>query len=202
MPNYKARTGWVAILVAAAFLLADVRPCLASPERGHAGLRALFMFTGTFELGYGGGTSRAPAFPALGLAPYVDFSLTRYLLVGLGAELLLNVIPNIYAYHGAKMLNGTIRVVGMLPLIGRLGTYAVVAGGYSALFADGIGNPRGPVLEGLAGLTLTVWGRNAIFGEVGYQVGFQRAHPGPNDQQFGQYAARYLQTGFGWQYTF
>jgi len=202
MTNRKMRAGSAAILVAATLFVASARPCLGSPEHGQVGLRALFMPAGTFELGYGGGTSRASAFPALGLSPYVDFSVTRYLLVGVATELLLNVIPDIYAYQGATMLNVTVRMVGVVPLTTRLGGYGVVAGGYSALFADGIGNPRGPILEGVVGAIFTVRGRNAVFGEVGYQVGFQRAHPGANDQQFGQYAARYLQTGFGWQYSF
>ena len=203
MPNHKIRAGGVAVLVAAILFLAGARPCLGSPERGQVGLRALFMPSGTFELGYGGGTSRAPAIPALGLSPYVDFSVTRYLLVGVATELLLNVLPDIWPYPGGTtMLNVTVRMVGVAPLTTRLSCYGVVAGGYSAMFANGIGNPRGPVLEGAVGVTFTVWGRNAVFGEVGYQVGFQRAHPGPNDMQFGQYAARYLQTGFGWQYAF
>lgn len=202
MPNHRIRTAGVAVVVAATLFLAGTRPCLGSPERGQVGLKVLAMPSGTFELGYGGGTSRAPAFPALGLSPYADFSVTRYLLVGVGAELLLNVIPDIYAYQSATMLNLVVRAVGVAPLTTRLGGYGVITGGYSALFADGIGNPRGPVMGGAIGVTLTIWGRNAVFGEVGYQVGFQRAHPGADDQQFGQYAVRYLQTGFGWQFSF
>ena len=202
MPKRRTRSSGVAVLMAATLLLASTRPCLASPERGQVGLRALVMPSGTFKLGYGGGTSRAPAFPALGLSPYVDMSVTRYLLVGVAAEFLWNVIPDIYPYQGARMLNVTARVVGVAPFTARLGGYGVVAGGFSAMFAHGIGNPRGPVLNWAVGVTCTVWGRNAVFGEVGYQIGFQRAHPGANDQQFGQYAARYLQTAFGWQYSF
>jgi hypothetical protein len=89
----------------------------------------------------------------------VDFSVTRYLLVGVATELLFNVLPDIWPYPGGiTMLNVTVRMVGVAPLTTRLSCYGVVAAGYSAMFANGIGNPRGPVLEGRVGVTFTVMG--------------------------------------------
>jgi hypothetical protein len=195
-------------LVAALFLFLSVSPVNVSSCHAaegatfQSGLRILALPVGTFEIGYGGGTSRVDAYPALGVSPYLDWLFRTHFFVGIQSEVLLNVIPKIGGYVGATAINAQLRL-GAMANIGRaIGVYAVASPGYSTIRAGRIGNPRGLVFEGLGGVKVRVSANNALFVESGYLAGFQRVHGEPGLPAFGQYSPSYVVAACGWQITF
>ena len=134
------------------------------------------------------------AYPALGFALFIDHRLHRYFSVGISPEVTLNVIPNRSDYSNGRMLTLAGRLQTQYP--GRvIEPYAIATGGYSLIWRVGTSRASGPAVGATLGLRLRFARRHAVFGELGYQKGFQRVDGGA-------YGPSYLITGAGWQVGF
>jgi hypothetical protein len=134
------------------------------------------------------------AYPALGFALFVDRRLHRYFSVGASPEVTLNVIPNRSEYSAGRMVALAARLQAQYP--GRVvEPYAIATAGYSILWREGTSRASGPVVGASLGLRLRFAKRHAVFGELGYQKGFQQVDGRA-------YAPSYLITGAGWQVGF
>jgi hypothetical protein len=117
------------------------------------------------------------------------------LSVGASPEVTLNVIPNRSDYHAGHMLTLVVRLQARYSDWGRIEPYAIATGGYSIIWRADASTASGPALAGTLGLRLRFARRHAVFAELSYQKGFQRA-----DGQ--AYGPSYLIMGAGWQLGF
>lgn len=158
-----------------------------------AGIALHFMPIGWFELSDTAGRDFR-AYPAYGVALFVEHVLHRYFSVGIAPEVTLNVIPNRAAENIASMINLAARVQARYP--GHVTEpYAIVTGGYSLISREASGRAWGPVVGASLGVRLWYTKRRSVFGELGYQKGFQRADGS-------QYGPSYLIIGAGLQFSF
>ena len=157
-----------------------------------------FMPTGWFEWSGGPATGSAlGAYPAAGVALFVDYRLNPALSVGFMPELTLNVIPRTMYYPVSAMVAGSFRVKVEYPGLPVVAPYVLLAPGYSSLFAynntgGSSGDAQGFVLSAYAGLRVRSGTRHSVFAEGGYQHGFQK-----NDGR--TYAPSYVVLAAGWQ---
>jgi hypothetical protein len=171
----------------------------SAPARFEAGIALRFMPIGWFDL-YDAFNRDFRAYPALGLAPFLDFRIGRYITVGLSPELTLIVIPNRQDYLVGHMLAAMARLQIRYPEWGRFEPDAIASGGYSVIWrtsgrASNTNSATGPLAGGTVGVRLKFARRQGVFAELGYQKGFQRL-----DGQ--AYGPSYLITGAGWQVGF
>jgi hypothetical protein len=164
-----------------------------SLNRIDIGLGLRFMPTGWFDMPDVSQRS-FKAYPALGFAPFVDFRLSRYFSVGISPEVTLNVIPNRSDYAVGHMVTFDTRVQARYPSKGRIEPYAIMTGGYSAIWRNGAASAFGPAVGAALGLRLK-FVRHAVFAELAYQRGFQRVDGHA-------YGPSYLITSLGWQIGF
>jgi len=167
----------------------------ASTRRIETGIALRFMPVGWFDLADASNRHGFRAYPALGIAPFVDYRIHRYFSVGFSPEITLNVIPNRSDYVVGKMFVADARLQARYPNQSRFEPYGIVTGGYSVIWRDGIGSAEGPTVGGTVGCRVKLGQRHAIFGEIGYQKGFQTADGGA-------YGPSYLITSVGWQVAF
>jgi hypothetical protein len=137
------------------------------------------------------------AYPAVGLAPFVDYRLNRFVSIGFSPELTLNVIPRVVSYPISVMLAGVLRFKVEYPDLRSVVPYVLVTPGYSFLFGcctDGAasGDSHGFVASAYAGMRIPLGARHSIFAEGGYMHGFQK--DGGRD-----YAPSYVVVALGWQ---
>jgi hypothetical protein len=118
--------------------------------------------------------------------------VSRFLSLGVSPELTLNVIPNRSDYVVGKMLVGDARVQLRYPMQTRFEPYAMLTGGYSVIWRDGVSSATGPVLGGAVGCSVSLSRRHALFLEFNYQKGFQTV--GGQD-----YGPSYLIIAAGWR---
>jgi hypothetical protein len=170
------------------------------PERRfQIGVGIRYMPTGWFVWsGKPGEASPNPrAYPALGLAPFLDYRLNRFVSIGLTPEFTANVIPRVIVYPISMMLTGALRLKLEHPGLHTVVPYALLAPGYSFLFGcctDGVasGDSHGFVASAYAGVRIPIGARHSIFAEGGYMHGFQK--DGGRD-----YAPSYVVLALGWQ---
>jgi len=156
--------------------------------RYEGGIALRFMPIGWFEIPDVAGRDFR-AYPALGFALFVDRVLHRYFCVGISPEVTLNVFPNRADYSVGNMLTFAARLQAQYP--GHvIEPYAVATGGYSLIWRDDGGRAWGPAVGASLGVRLRLSTRRALFGELGYQKGFQRADGSP-------YGPSYLIIGAG-----
>jgi len=161
--------------------------------RFETGIALRFMPVGWFDL-YDVAKRNFRAYPALGFALFLDHRLHRFFSVGISPEATWNVIPNRAFYQVGHMLTVVARLQTHYP--GRLvEPYAIATGGYSIIWRDAASRAAGPVLGAIGGMRLRFAKRHALFGELGYQKGFQRVDGRA-------YGPSYLLTGAGWQIGF
>jgi hypothetical protein len=163
--------------------------------RAEIGLGLRLMPIGWFDLADASHRSGFRAYPAGGLAPFVDYRLNRYFSAGFSPEITLNVIPNRSDYVVGKMLAAHARVQIRYPNKSRYEPYALLTGGYSVILRDGSDSASGPIASLALGVRAQVSDRNSVFAETGYQRGFQTR------QQYA-YAPSYLVVSAGWQVAF
>jgi hypothetical protein len=166
---------------------------LSSTRRIETGMGLRFMPVGWFDLTDASKREGFRAYPALGIAPFIDYRVHRYVSIGFSPEITLNVIPNRADYYVGKMFVADARLQARYPNQWHFEPYAIVTGGYSVIWrAGGAGSAKGPTVGGMVGCRVQIGKRHAIFGEVGYQKGFQTADGGA-------YGPSYVITGAGWQ---
>jgi hypothetical protein len=192
-----------ALLVGALTTLPWTARAQEPQRRIEIGAAARYMPTGWFTSPGGPDTPNHAAgpdpraYPALGLAPFVDYRLNRFVAIGFSPELTLNVIPKVVSYPVSVMLAGSLRLKAEYPDLRSVVPYALLAPGYSLLiggFTDGYasGDAHGFVASAYAGLRIPIGARHSIFAEGGYMHGFQK--DGPRD-----YAPSYVVLAVGWQ---
>jgi hypothetical protein len=157
------------------------------------------MPTGWFDW-----TGRSPptesnlrAYPALGVAPFVDYCLNRFTSIGVMPEFTLNVIPKTYAYPVSAMIAGSLRLRGQYPGVRFMVPYILLAPGYSSIIrydntGGYSGNSHGFVLSAYGGARVPLGPRHSLFAEAGYMRGFQK--DGATN-----YAPSYIVLAAGWQ---
>jgi hypothetical protein len=165
---------------------------LQQEGRLEAGIGLRFMPIGWFDLYDGAGRTGFRAYPALGLAPFVDYRVNPYFSVGVSPELTFNVIPNRSDYVVGEMLVADIRTQVRYPNDSGIEPYAAFNTGYSVIRRSGTDSARGAVLTGGLGARFRVSARQKLFFEVDYQRGFQSI-----DNE--AYAPSYLIVVAGWQ---
>lgn len=177
-----------------------LRPLMAAPDvvldsagPYRAGVGLQFMPVGWFEL-YDPAGRDFRAYPALGVAAFVDYRLNRYASLGLSPALTLNVIPNRGMDSGGSMVTLKAPLKVLYPTR-TFEPYAVVAPGYSVIRRHDVGDASGPTVEVALGLGYRVRLRHAIFVEIGYQRGFHQARGQP-------FSPSYVITSIGWQIAF
>ena len=154
-----------------------------------------FMPVGWFDLADASKRTGFRAYPALGIAPFIDYRVHRYFSIGFSPEITLNVIPNRSDYYAGKMLVADARLQAHYANQSHLEPYGIVTGGYSVIWRAGAGSAKGPTVGGMIGCRVKIGQRHAIFGEVGYQKGFQTADGGA-------YGPSYVITSAGRQVAF
>ena len=165
----------------------------ADGARSETGIALRFMPIGWFDMDDVANRDFR-AYPALGFALFLDHRLHRYFSVGVSPEVTLNVIPNRSDYSNGRMATLAARLQAQYP--GRvIEPYAIATGGYSLIWRVGTSRASGPVVGATLGLRLRFAKQHAVFGELGYQKGFQRVDGGA-------YGPSYLITGAGWQVGF
>jgi len=186
-------------LVGALLILASTAQAQEARGQVEVGLAARFMPTGWFTWsGRPGATSSdLGAYPALGVAPFIDYRFNRIVSIGFSPELTLNVIPKTSNYPMSVMAAGSLRLKAEYPGLRTVVPYALLAPGYSFLFGcctDGgaSGDAHGFVASAYLGTRIPMGARHSIFAEVGYLRGFQK--DGGRD-----YAPSYLVLACGWQ---
>jgi hypothetical protein len=195
--------------IATLFLLVVLAPisstARAQEPRGRVdvGLGAHYMPMGWFTWpgrpvsdGHAAGPDPA-AYPAVGLAPFVDYRLNRFTSIGFSPELTLNVIPRVVSYPISVMLASVLRLKVEYSDLHSVVPYVLVTPGYSFLFGcctDGAagGDAHGFVASAYAGTRIPIGVRHSIFAEAGYMRGFQK--DGGRD-----YAPSYVVLAAGWQ---
>jgi hypothetical protein len=136
------------------------------------------------------------AYPALGLAVYGDYLVNGYLSIGVSPEVVWNIVPSRADDLVGTMYAANLRIGARYPGFRLVEPYGVLAGGYSIItLADSNNSAKGFLISAVAGLRLKLWPRHSLFGEAGYQKGFQRLAGGA-------YAPSFLITGAGWQMVF
>jgi hypothetical protein len=70
------------------------------------------------------------AYPAVGLAPFLDYRLNRFTSIGFSPELTLNVIPRVVSYPISVMLASVLRLKVEYPDLHSVVPYVLVAPGY------------------------------------------------------------------------
>jgi hypothetical protein len=168
---------------------------LSSTRRIETGIGLRFMPVGWFDLADPSNRHGFRAYPALGIAPFVDYRVHRYFSIGFSPEITLNVIPNREGYHGGQMFVADARLQARYPNQSHFEPYGLATGGYSVIWWPGSGSAQGPTVGGMIGCRVKLGQRHAIFGEVGYQKGFQT-------EDGGAYGPSYLITSVGWQVAF
>jgi hypothetical protein len=180
-------------LVAGDRLAAAAESAVVMPQtfrRVELGIGARFMPVGWFELADPAGRSFR-AYPALGGAAFADLRLTPVLAVGIATELTANVIPNRADYQVGTLWAAVLRVSARYPTSGRFVPFATVSGGYSKITFPADVSATGALLGGSLGVRVALGTRQGLFGELGYERGFQT-------QPAGNYAPSYLVTELGW----
>jgi hypothetical protein len=133
----------------------------------------------------------------LGVAPFIDYRLNRFVSIGFTPELTLNVIPKTMDYPISVMLAGSLRLKAEYPGLARVVPYVLVEPGYSFLFGcctdgGGSGDAHGFVASAYVGTRLPIGARHSIFVEAGYMRGFQK-------DGGREYAPSYVVLAAGWQ---
>jgi opacity protein-like surface antigen len=168
---------------------------VGSIRRVELGIGLRFMPVGWFNLSEQSGRSFR-AYPALGGQAFLDYRLTPVLNLGLGGEITGNVIPNRSEYVVGTMYAATLRLGARYPTQGRFEPYGTVTAGYSMISpSPGSSSARGPLVGGWGGGWVKLGEMNKIFGEVGYERGFQTVAGAA-------YAPSYLVTELGWMVAF
>lgn len=160
-------------------------------RRIETGAAAQFMPIGWFNLTDPAGRSFR-AYPALGGNAFIDYRLGPIMSIGVGAEITANVIPNQASYVTGIMYDATVRVGARYPMVGRFEPYGMVTAGYSVIsFSAGMNSARGLLAGVSAGVQVKLGSRQRIFGQLGYQHGFQAVDGS-------DYAPSYVVTTLGW----
>lgn len=159
--------------------------------RIEVGLGARFMPVGWFNLADVADRDFR-AFPALGGEAVVDYRVTPVLSIGAGGEITGNVIPNRADYVVGTMYAVDLRLTARYPTLGRFEPYATVTGGYSKISLGATGDSAaGILIGGWVGVRLRLGAMNRLFGQLGYEAGFQT-------MDGGAYSPSYLVTELGW----
>ena len=166
-------------------------------RRIDVGLAGRFMPTGWFEWSGRPTDSALGAYPAAGVALFVDYRVNPVLSIGFMPELTLNVIPRTMYYPVSAMVAGSLRLKGEYPGLRVVAPYVLLAPGYSSIFAyDNAGGSSGAahgfLVSAYAGLRVPIGTRHSVFAEGGYQHGFQR-------KDGRSYAPSYVVLAAGWQ---
>jgi len=181
------------VLTSGADSTAFAQTAVSEPDyRVEAGLGLRFMPIGWFDLSDAGNQTGFRAYPALGIAPFLQYEIDRYIGIGFSPELTLNVIPNRSDYHVGEMLAGVVRMEARYPNRTRFQPYAVATGGYSVIWRANANSAKGFVVEAGIGSRLVLASRHALFIEIDYQKGFQTVDGG-------DYGPSYFVIGSGWQ---
>lgn len=160
-------------------------------ERFEVGIGGRFMPVGWFDLEDQWGRSFR-AYPALGMALFLDYRLTSVFSVGFSPEVTLNIIPNYSDYVVGTMYGFMARFGVRYPSGHFFEPYGTLGCGYSMIVRE-----HNPTASGLAGsVSAGVLGkfakRHAVFLEVSFMLGLQRINGSP-------YAPSYLVTSLGWR---
>jgi hypothetical protein len=158
-------------------------------RRVETGLGGQFMPIGWFDVADQAARSLR-AYPALGGHAFIDYRLGPIMSVGAGGQITANVIPNRTDYVVGTMYGATFRVGARYPTLGRCEPYGMVTGGYSVISLSS-GSARGLLTGVSAGVHLKLGPRHRIFGQLGYERGFQTV-------EGAAYSPSYLVTALGW----
>jgi hypothetical protein len=196
--TFARQTGRLLVALACAIITPDRMAAagefpVATPptfRRVELGIGARFMPVGWFELADPAGRSFR-AYPALGGAAFADLRLTPVLAVGVATELTANVIPNRADYQVGTLWAAVLRVSARYPTSGRFVPFATLSGGYSKITFPADVSATGGLLGAWLGVRVALGTRQGLFGELGYERGFQT-------QPAGDYAPSYLVTELGW----
>jgi hypothetical protein len=159
----------------------------AAPKNMHAGLRVMMLPLGTNKTELQGSSVDSDLAFAFGLSPFFDYTIIRYLGIGLGPEFFLNVKGKDYEGDASKALNLNLRIKGMYPVLDQMNAYLLLTPGYSIILPPEGDNPKGFNLGFAGGVDYNFTPMIGAFAEVGYILGFQSVNDVKTNNNYMQF---------------
>lgn len=141
------------------------------------GLNVVPMPIGKLTFNAGGISVSSDTAFAFGILPFFDYLLTPNFFIGVGPQYILNVKGKNGTDSAGKELDLQLRLGGQAPVSDQLDLYGYLSPGYSIIMVPSGGgpNPKGFELGIHAGAIFNLSPAAFLNGEIGYQLGFQKA---------------------------